>query len=526
MNVAQVVLSHDGDRRAVHDAAGWHTWDEIRRQAAATAATCHRLGVGLGDRVVVAWPASAGFVATYLGILAAGAVAVPVNPASPVPEMIDELAAVSPALALCSGAGGATVREAARAQRAAVPVLESEAAAGAWDEAMAATVESGASSLLSCVPRAESDPAVLLFTSGTAGEPKPAILSHGNLLANLAQLRAVPGVAAGPHDVGLAALPLFHVFGLNVALGLALVAGMPLVVGERFDPEATAAQVRDLAITMVLGAPTAYAHWAAMAPRRGGEGTEAFASVRLAVAGGAALGSELAADFERRFGVGVDQGYGLTEASPAVSTTIGTDRARRGSVGWALPGVEVRVVDRGGADVLEGDPGEIWVRGPNVFAGYWHDATATAAVLGSDGWLRTGDVGVVGDAGELYLVDRRKDLIIVSGFNVYPAEVERVLARAPGVAAVAVVGRPDPITGEAVDAVVVPAAGGDPPSVADLTAHCRASLASYKCPTRIRFVDTLPRNTGGEALRRKVRDSGREPAREVDEPAREVDEPA
>lgn len=514
MNLADVVLPHEGQRHAIHDAAGWHSWDEIRRGAATTAGTCRRLGVGRGARVMVAWPGSAGFVATYLGILAAGAVAVPVNPWSPTPEMIGAMAAVAPVMAVGSGAGARALQEAARAQRGAVPVLEAAGGSGPWDEAMAATLAAGAAPQLRCEPCAEGDPAVLLFTSGTAGEPKPAVLTHGNLLANLAQLRSVPGVAAQPHDVGLAALPLFHVFGLNVALGLSLLAGTPLVVAERFDPEAAAAQVRDLRVTTVLGAPTAYAHWAAMGELPGGDGAAAFASVRLAVAGGAALGSELRAEFERRFAVLLEQGYGLTEASPAVSTTIGTDRARQGSVGWALPGVEVRVVDAHGADVLEGDPGDIWVRGPNVFAGYWNDAASSAEVISPDGWLRTGDIGVVGDVGELYVVDRRKDLVIVSGFNVYPAEVERVLARAPGVAAAVVVGRPDPITGEAVEAVVVPA-GGDPPVAADLMARCRAALASYKCPTRIRFVDALPRNTGGEALRRQFRDTQHVPLHET-----------
>ena len=227
-------------------------------------------------------------------------------------------------------------------------------------------------------------------------------------------------------------------------------------------------------------------------------------AVRRAVSGAAALEPEVARRFEECFGVPVWQGYGLTEASPAVATSLGTGRNRPGSVGRPLPGVEVRLVDEDGDDVLAGDPGEIWVRGPNVFAGYWRDSEATAAVRSTDGWLRTGDIGVVGDEGDLFVVDRQKDLVIVSGFNVYPAEVERVLAEMEGVAEVVVLGRPDPDTGEAVEAVVV-AEPGAVLTEEDVRAHCLARLARYKCPTSVRFVPELPRGLAGKALRRALR---------------------
>lgn len=208
-------------------------------------------------------------------------------------------------------------------------------------------------------------------------------------------------------------------------------------------------------------------------------------------------------DFEARFGVPLAQGYGLTEAAPVVSTTAGTGRNRPGSIGRPLPGVQVRLVDTNG-DALQGDPGEIWVRGDNVFPGYWQDPQATAEVL-VDGWLHTGDVAVLSDDGDLFLVDRTKDLIIVSGFNVFPAEVERCLAEHPDVAEVAVHGVPDPATGEAVEAVVV-ARPERRPDPAALVEHCRARLAHYKCPSRIRFTDSLPRNVAGKALRRALDD--------------------
>jgi long-chain acyl-CoA synthetase len=232
---------------------------------------------------------------------------------------------------------------------------------------------------------------------------------------------------------------------------------------------------------------------------------DSLASVRLAVSGAAPLGEELFDGMRKRFDVVVHEGYGLTEASPIVTTSaIGRREPAPGSIGPPLPGVDVRVVDADGTDVLPGDPGEIWVHGPNVFPGYWRDSDATARALTGDGWLRTGDVAVADDAGELSLIDRAKDLVIVSGFNGYPAEVEEVLLEHPDVAEAAVVGEPDPRAGEAIVAFVVPEAGRrlDPD---ELLAHCARSLARYKCPTRIEVVEALPRSFAGKVLRRELR---------------------
>jgi long-chain acyl-CoA synthetase len=221
------------------------------------------------------------------------------------------------------------------------------------------------------------------------------------------------------------------------------------------------------------------------------------------VSGAAKLPTEVATAIEAKYGLHLEEGYGLTEAAPVVCSPSGTD-APAGSVGIPLPGIELRIVDADGSDVLVGDAGELWVRGPNVFSGYWEDPEATARVITPEGWLRTGDVAVVDDSGYLFIVDRAKDLIIVSGFNVYPAEVEEVVNQHPAVEACAVVGVPHPYTGEAVKAYVV-VRDGFSVEEDDVIAFCAERLARYKCPNKVWFVEELPRGLGGKILRRILR---------------------
>jgi long-chain acyl-CoA synthetase len=225
--------------------------------------------------------------------------------------------------------------------------------------------------------------------------------------------------------------------------------------------------------------------------------------VRIAASGAAKLPIEVAQLIEDRFELHLAEGYGLTEASPVVTTAGGT-HAPFGSIGTPVSGVDVRLVDADGSDVLVGDAGELWVRGPNVFQGYWDDPEATASALDADGFLHTGDIAVVNDDGYLFLVDRAKDLIIVSGFNVYPAEVEEVLVEHPAIEAVAVVGVPHPHTGEAVKAYVV-LHDGMAAEEDDIIDWCSTRLARYKCPEKVMFVDELPLGAGGKVLRRVLR---------------------
>jgi long-chain acyl-CoA synthetase len=536
VNLASLIENHPGDRRALYEDGSWVTWGELRRRSAAVALGLAGLGVGPGDRVAIAWPTSIDFVVAYLAILAGGCVAVPLNPNSPAAELARELEVVSPAALLAGGAAAqnaGAVREALTFSPlmilpgAAVPpgAGSGETVAGdrpvpSWEELSAATGTAAVSTdapgaagdgAWVVVARDENDLAVLLFTSGTSGAPKAAMLTHGNLGANLTQMLGLPGEIVRADDVSLAAVPLFHVFGLNVALGLSLAAGAALVLEERFDAVETLRIVRELGVTNVLGVPAMFGAWVALAeddPESVGPG--GLPGVRRAISGAAALPAEVAAGFERAFGVPVWQGYGLTEAAPAVSTSLGTGRNQPGSVGLPLPGVAVRLVDDAEEDVLAGDPGEIWVKGPNVFGGYWRDPEASEAVLSPDGWLKTGDIGVIGEDGDLFIVDRSKDLVIVSGFNVYPAEVEKVVGSLPGIAEAVVVGRPDPVSGESVDVVIVLAPGARV-SEEDVRDHCGSRLARYKCPTTVRFVSELPHGLAGKALRRALREQLTEP---------------
>jgi long-chain acyl-CoA synthetase len=288
--------------------------------------------------------------------------------------------------------------------------------------------------------------AVLVFTSGTAGSPRAAMLSHGNLLANLEQGGSAEARIRAD-DVVFAVLPMFHIFGLNVVLGLSLANGATILLVQRFDPSTALDTIRERSITVIPGAPPlwlAFSHF-------DGAPADSFATVRLALTGAAKMPEEATRRLQQRFGLELAEGYGLTEASPVVTSSAGLP-LRVGSVGKVLDGMMVRLVDEDGDDVLQGDAGEIWVKGPNVFQGYLDDPEQTARVLTKDGWLRTGDIAVTDDDGYLFLVDRAKDLIIVSGFNVYPAEVEDVIAQHPAVAEVGVAGVPHPHTGEAVKA--------------------------------------------------------------------------
>jgi long-chain acyl-CoA synthetase len=484
MNLATLIDEHAADRPALVSRGRVTTYGELRDQVARMRGGLAARGVEVGDRVALVAANNWYFVAGYLAVLGAGAIVVPLNPQSPAPEIEGELARVGARLAIVGPSAGDLGVDAAS-----VPGLEGVVPIGDLLEAEPAAL----------VDRDADDVAVLLFTSGTAGSPQPAMLTHGNLASNIDQVLANPARPEGADEVALCALPLFHVFGLNALLGVTLKVGGTVVLVERFDPHTTLEAVAEHRVSILTGVPTMWASWAALPDAE----PDAMASVRYAVSGAAPLDPATRQAIAERFGVDLTQGYGLTEASPAVTTGLGHG-APDGSIGIPLPGVSVRLVDADGEDALVGDPGEVWVKGPNVFPGYWGDDDATRAALTEDGWLRTGDLAVVDDEGFLSLVDRAKDVIIVSGFNVFPGEVEEVLELHPAVEAAAVVSVPHPHSGEAVKAYVVLADGAavEEQTLAD---HAARHLARYKCPSTIAFVDELPHGVTGKVLRRALR---------------------
>ena len=494
MNLANIIDGHPADHVALISRGRQTTYGALREQVAVFRSGLAGLGVHEGDRVALLIGNNRHFVVSYLAVIGLGAVAVPLNPTSPAAEIERELVAVS---AVAVVVGPSAVPSWKHVDMGVVPSVQHVILA---EGELTGTVPMDTLAHDAPAPVADLAPdalAVLIFTSGTAGSPRAAMLSHSNLLANISQA-STAGSAIMATDVVYGVLPMFHIFGLNVVLGISLSAGATVVLVQRFDPSTALETIRERHVTVVPGAPPLWVAFAGFddAPR------DAFASVRHASTGAAKMPEEAIRRLRDRFGLELSEGYGLTEASPVVTSSRGME-VRVGSVGRVLDGIQVRLVDDNGEDVLDGDAGEIWVHGPNVFQGYLDDAETTARVLTADGWLRTGDIAVTDADGYLYLIDRAKDLIIVSGFNVYPKEVEDVLMEYPGVVEVGVIGVPHPHTGEAVKAFVVAAPGVHLDEEA-LIDHCMDELARYKCPSKVIVVDQLPRNVSGKLLRREL----------------------
>ena len=498
MNLAHIIDSHDDQSTALICSNRVTTYGGLRDQVAAFRGGLVAQGIGLDDRVAIVVGNSPHFVVAYLATIGLGAVAVPLNPASPGPELQSELAVVGARVVVLDKLGAANWSHVDRAAVPSVELIVSTEAVGdadgevAFDDLLAAAP-------VGVVEVDDDHLAALMFTSGTAGSPRAAMLTHRNLQANLDQSRSAEG-HIDADDVIYGVLPLFHIFGLNVVLGLGLCVGAAIVLVQRFDPATAVQSIHDRGITVIPGAPglwAAFAHFDELP-------SDAFATVRLALSGASRLPISVARAMQERFGIEIREGYGLTEASPIVTTSTGVP-PRFGSVGRALAGVEVRLVNDNG-DALVGDVGEVWVRGDNVFAGYYDDPETTAEVVDADGWLHTGDMATTDDDGYLYLVDRSKDLIIVSGFNVFPAEVEEMLVAHPAVSEAAVVGVAHPHTGEAVKAYVVTVPGSDVDEET-LIEFALDHLARYKCPSKVIFVEALPRNSSGKLVRRSLDDA-------------------
>lgn len=502
MNIVTLLEDHPQSRTAVISGGDRVSYGRLREEIAATRSVLVGLGLNSGDRVAILCGTNTRFVRAWYAVVGAGMVAVPLNPQAPAAEIQREMSVVN-ARAVIAGPAGVSAVESldwdavASLEHCLAPAGVTLAGAVDLDAAVAEAMAAG-NAAAPIVDRDDEQLATLLFTSGTAGSPKAAMLTHGNLASNIRQVLARPEQVARPDDVSVCVVPLFHVLGLNSILNLSLWVGSTLVLVERFDPMSMVELIVTEQVSTIAGPPTMWSALTQLEDVPDG----AFSSVRLAASGAAAISDRVVAEAQNRFGLRIYEGYGLTEASPTVTLATGTD-APVGSIGNPIPGVEVRLAGSDG-DVGVGEPGEVLVRGPNVFRGYLGDPVATARVIDDEGWLHTGDIAVVDDDGYLYLVDRAKNLVIVSGFNVYPGEVERVLAAHPAVHEAGVVGVPHPHSGETVKAFVV-AEDGHSVEEDELVAWCAKELARYKCPTKIDLVDEIPRGRGGKVLRRELR---------------------
>lgn len=490
------------DRQALLESGGRSlTWSRLEDEVARIATGLGAHGIRAGQRVMIAVGNRIEFVTSYLGVLRAQVVAVPVNPRSTSGEIARMIADSGTRLVVADETALDVVRAAlaelaADAARPGVVVTGAATGEGelAHDQLRADVVRP--------VPPLP-DPeklAALLYTSGTSGRPRAAMLSHRALLANIEQVAAVEPPMMHGDDVVLGVLPLFHVYGLNAVLGGVLRHRARLLLVEHYEPQAVLDLIDDEACSVVPIAPPVFAHWLADEHLR-----ERLGPVRLVLSGSAPLEPAVIEQFTSITGIPVHQGYGLTEASPVVTSTLCSSEPRVGSVGAALPSIELRLVDETWAQVEGEDPGEIQVRGDNLFSGYWPDG---ADGPDDEGWFGTGDVGFLDASGDLFLVDRIKELIIVSGFNVYPTEVEDVVREVDGVADAAVVGAPDEATGEAVVAYVVPVGGVDNARTHledAVRAHAVVRLARFKQPTRIEVVDELPVTATGKVQKGLLR---------------------
>ncbi len=464
------------------------------------AASLSARGLVPGERIALYCPNGADFIVAYLGCLKAGAVVVPVNLLLSPREIAFMLRD--------SGARGlifhATLAEAAAAAASEAPGVVLRIGIGCDDDAP--FLDGHLHQMLQAKPAPSpelvaSNDALILYTSGTTGRPKGAVLTHGNLTANALAVADVLGVESGVDRV-LVVLPMFHAFAGTVGIVMPLLAGAAIVPVPRFDPQAITQAIGTHQASLFLGVPSLYA----VLMRLPDAQVAAWRSVRVAISGGAAMPLALMEAFEARFGVPILEGDGPTECGPVTAVNPPAGPRKRGSIGPPIPGVEIRICDAEGHTLPAGENGEVCVRSPAVMRGYWQQPEATAEAFFDD-WFRTGDLGWRDEDGYCYLVDRIKDLVISNGMNVYPRVIEEVLVRHPSVTEAAVVGEPHRSHGE-IPVAYVTATPEHIPDTAVLKAWCREHLGSHEVPRRIEIVERLPKNAAGKILKRELRRAG------------------
>lgn len=461
------------------------------------------LGIRAGDRIAIILPNRIEFAIGYLATLRIGAVVVPLNPTLAPKELADILTECEPRLLVLL----ADSRDAVSEALAAAPSIERLVLV---DTASNSSLTSGPSTITfealvgggsprAAAPTGEDDLAAILYTSGTTGRPKGILLSHRNMRANVESLARVR--TWDDHETFLTVLPLFHGYAATAMMLLALRLGATNLLESRFVPPRILERIASYRVTFFAGVPPMYSVFLKMCDPADYD----LSSCRVFLSGAAPLPVPLFEQFRDRFGIEIVEGYGPQECSPVVSVNPMLGRVKPGTVGPPIPDVEVAITDEAGNPCATGVDGEIRVRGDNVMLGYFENPDETARVL-EDGWYRTGDMGRLDEDGFLSITGRIKEMIIVNGENVYPAEVEAVLYEHEAVADAAVKGMPDPVRGERIVAFVVPR----PSSKADdgaIIAHCTRALAPFKVPHDIRFVDAIPRSAAGKILRLELPES-------------------
>jgi len=488
------------DKPAVVFEGTSHSYRVFDRQVERYAAMLHAEGIGKGVRVAVQLTKRMEFLYLHFALLSVGAITLPLNPEYREGEV---------GYFLSDSGSSLYVTDAERFRRAAgairglkgIRTLLVDGAAMEGADSLPDRLSRAPAPFRRFYPAGDDDVAMICYTSGTTGRSKGAMITHRNLVSNMLALSEVWEWTE--KDVLLHVLPLFHVHGLNVATHGSLYAGSTIVMHGKFEPRRAWEALAKERCTLLMAVPTIYqrlmGEWEKL------ERKPDLSRMRVFISGSAPLSDSLFHRFEGATGFRILERYGMTETGMNASNRIDPAQRKARSVGYPLPGVGVRVVGSDGADVRAGDVGEVWIRGDNVFRGYWGMPEKTQESF-VEGWFRSGDLGYRDpqDGGRLYLVGRAKELIITGGYNVYPKEVETVLESHEAVKESAVVGLPDEEFGEKVAAVVVLKEGRESIAPEVLVAHCRERLASYKCPREIAVVPELPRNAMGKVLKGRI----------------------
>jgi len=463
------------------------TYAALDEGSARVAAVLRDKGVGEGDRVGIMLPNVPYFPIVYYGILRAGGVVVPMNVLLKGREVSFYLRDPEASLVFAWHDFADDAQKGAKEAEVECVLVE----AGEFEQLLGAVEPA-----TDVVDRADDDTAVILYTSGTTGTPKGAELTHANLRRNVEA--AVGLFSLGADAVVLGALPLFHSFGQTCGMNASVSAGATLTLIPRFDPGKALEIIQRDKVTVFEGVPTMYG---AMLNHPDKDSFDT-SSLEVCASGGAAMPVELMRGFEDAFDCKILEGYGLSETSPVASFNHPDKERKPGSIGTPIEGVEMKVVDDDGNDVEQGDVGEIVIKGHNVMKGYWRKPDATEEAI-KDGWFYSGDMAKVDEDGYFFIVDRKKDLIIRGGYNVYPREIEEVLYEHPAVREAAVVGMPHDDLGEEVGAAVALKEGADA-TPEDLQAFVKEQVAAYKYPRRVWFVDDLPKGPTGKILKREI----------------------